>query len=189
MIKAIPTEAIMKAMDLIKKKYTHWAIIIVKKAIVVSMATAPKNLRSTIKGRCNPFIITKGRTIRHQYYENQEQGSTIQGRVCHIAKSLKKRVPSFSLMPFVGWPQMFHQMQNRTFCMLTLSKEIPGLYLNDLEFEIFSWKLFKQLHCVSGESILWKKYVFIEKSKIFTQSLRNFVKMRSIWVPHFDKIS
>ena len=85
MIKAIPTEAIMKAMDLIKKKYTHWAIIIVKKAIVVSMATAPKNLRSTIKGRCNPFIITKGRTIRHHYYENQEQGSTIQGRVCHIA--------------------------------------------------------------------------------------------------------
>ena len=44
MIKAIPTEAIMKAMDLIKKKYTHWAIIIVKKAIVVSTGTAPKNL-------------------------------------------------------------------------------------------------------------------------------------------------
>ena len=37
--------AIIKAMeDLIKKKYTHWAIIIVKKAIVVSTGTAPKNL-------------------------------------------------------------------------------------------------------------------------------------------------
>ena len=45
MAATIPMEAIIKAMeDLIKKKYTHWAIIIVKKAIVVSTGTAPKNL-------------------------------------------------------------------------------------------------------------------------------------------------
>ena len=34
------------------------------------------------------------------------------------------------------------------------------------------------LHCVPGESILCHKYAFIKKSTIFTQSLRNFVKMR-----------
>ena len=60
----IEAEAIMKAIDLIKKKYTHWAIIIVKKAIVVSMATAAKNLRTTIGGLYNPFIITGGRITR-----------------------------------------------------------------------------------------------------------------------------
>ena len=36
----------------------------------------------------------------------------------------------------------------------------------------------KELHCVPGESILCQKYAFIKKSTIFTQSLRNFVKMR-----------
>ena len=33
--------------------------------------------------------------------------------------------------------------------------------------------------CVPGEWILSQKYAFIKKSTIFTQSLRNFVKMRS----------
>ena len=45
------------------------------------------------------------------------------------------------------------------------------------------------LHCVPGESILCHKYAFIKKSTIFTQSLRNFVKMRYSWVPHIHKIS
>lgn len=45
MAATITMEAIIKAMEEhIKKKYTHWAIIIVKKAIVVSTGTAPKNL-------------------------------------------------------------------------------------------------------------------------------------------------
>ena len=34
-----------------------------------------------------------------------------------------------------------------------------------------------------------QKYAFIKKSTIFTQSLRNFVKMWYSWVPHFPKIS
>ena len=45
MAATITMEAIIKAMEEhIKKKYTHWAIIIVKKAIVVLTGTAPKNL-------------------------------------------------------------------------------------------------------------------------------------------------
>ena len=45
MAATITMEAIIKAMEEhIKKKYAHWAIIIVKKAIVVSTGTAPKNL-------------------------------------------------------------------------------------------------------------------------------------------------
>ena len=55
------------------------------------------------------------------------------------------------------------------------------LYLQSLENHIFAnWsKIVGFLQCVPGESILSQKYAFIKKSTIFTQSLRNFVKMRS----------
>ena len=33
------------------------------------------------------------------------------------------------------------------------------------------------------------KYAFIEKSSIFTQSLRNSVKIRNSWLPYFDQVS
>ena len=36
-----------------------------------------------------------------------------------------------------------------------------------------------ELHCVTVVSALGQKYAFTKKSTIFTQSLRNFVKMGS----------
>ena len=35
----------------------------------------------------------------------------------------------------------------------------------------------------------WTTYAFTKKSTIFTQSLRNFVKINYPWVPYFEKVS
>ena len=45
------------------------------------------------------------------------------------------------------------------------------------------------IHCGIGECGLDQKYAFIKKSTIFTQLLRNFVKIRYSCVPRFDKVS
>ena len=48
---------------------------------------------------------------------------------------------------------------------------------------------FFHLHSGRAQSGLSQKYAFIKKSTIFTQSLRNFVKIRYTWGPYFDKVS
>ena len=40
-----------------------------------------------------------------------------------------------------------------------------------------------------AKKVHMKKYAFIKKFTIFTQSLRNFVKMRSSWLTSFDLVS
>ena len=44
-------------------------------------------------------------------------------------------------------------------------------------------------HACRGEFGLAQKCAFIKKFTIFTQFLRNFVKIRYSYVPHFDKVS
>ena len=46
-----------------------------------------------------------------------------------------------------------------------------------------------KIHSGRAQSGLSQKYAFIKKSTIFTQSLRNFVKIRYTWGPYFDKVS
>ena len=57
-------------------------------------------------------------------------------------------------------------------------------------FDLLILKLQKKaIHSGRAQSGLSQKYAFIKKSTIFTQSLRNFVKIRYTWGPYFDKLS
>ena len=55
--------------------------------------------------------------------------------------------------------------------------------------KVISVKRFYCLQCVPGEFGLSQKYAINKKAPNFYKSLRNFVKIRSLWEPHFDKVS
>ena len=54
----------------------------------------------------------------------------------------------------------------------------------------FTWRLQKcpRVQTCRGESGLTQKYTLILKITIFTQSLRNLVKMSNWWAPHFEQV-